>query len=395
MRVFRHHGDQKRRFRTVVPVVLTGVFAVGQFLSLPVTAYAEEGLYAVYVSDLKADRLDQTFTMEAKGASLTVSMADMMTTPVAVQENADGSRICCIADTYLQDMYIDSLNQMLKGIPAEGQKVYYLSKAKTSFIPYSEAGYYQVSEAGRLKVLNELHRMLVSDKRDNVKVTLGDDELQLMPPEIPEELAEDRYTLQGTCTTSYKGSSASRCNNVERAAANINMLILYPGQEISMSDAFLPRTAANGYKEAGAYMSGRVVQAMGGGICQVSSTVYNAAMNSGLTVTERHPHSMPVHDLPLGQDAAISAGSKDLKIRNDFDFPVLFETYTENKKLTVNIYTNALKTAGASFRLHAVKTGGLSANTYLEVSLNGVVLEDRFIGTSRYNPMLPDAEEED
>lgn len=395
MRVFRHHGDQKRIVRMVISAVLTGAFATLQFMALPVTACAAEGLYAVYVSDLKADRLDQTFTMEAKGASLTVSMADMMTMPVVVQENADGSKLCCIADTYLPDMYMDSLNQMLKGIPAEGQKVYYLSKEKTSFIPYSEAGYYQINEAGRSKILNELHRMLVSDKRDNVKVTLGDTELQLIPSEIPEELAADRYTLQGTCTTSYKGSSANRCNNVERAAANINMLILYPGQEISMNDAFLPRTAANGYREAGAYMNGRVIQAMGGGICQVSSTVYNAAMNSGLTVTERHPHSMPVHYLPLGQDAAISAGSKDLKIRNDFDFPVLFETYTENKKLTVNIYTNALKTAGASFRLHAVRTGSLSANTYLEVVLNGVVLEDRFIGTSRYNPMLPDTEEED
>lgn len=395
MRIFGHHGDWKRILRTAVLTAFAGVFALGQFLSLPVTAYAAEGLYAVYVSDLKADRLDQTFTMEAKGASLTVSMADMMTTPVVVQENTDGSKICCIADTYLQDMYMDSLNQILKGVPADGQKVYYLSKEKTSFIPYSEAGYYQVNEAGRSKILDELHRMLVSDKRDNVKVSLGDAELQLMPPEIPEELAADRYTLQGTCTTSYKGSSASRCNNVERAASNINMLILYPGQEISMNDAFRPRTSANGYRPAGAYMNGRVIQAIGGGICQVSSTVYNAAMNSGLTVTERHPHSMPVHYLPLGQDAAISAGSKDLKIRNDFDFPVLFETYTENKKLTVNIYTNALKTAGASFRLHAVKTGSLSANTYLEVSLNGVVLEDRFIGTSRYNPMLPDTEEED
>lgn len=393
MSVCTERNDQKGVIRMMLPVILACILAFGQLFFHSVTAYAAEGVYAVYVSDLKADRLDQTFTMEAKGASLTVSMADMMTTPVVIQENADGSKLCCIADTYLQDMYIDSLNEMLKGIPADGQKVYYLSKAKTSFIPYSEAGYYQVNEAGRLKILDELHRMLVSDKRDNVKVTLDDAQLQLIPPEIPEELAAERYTLQGTCTTSYKGSSASRCNNVERAAANINMLILYPGQEISMNDAFLPRTAANGYREAGAYLNGKVIQAMGGGICQVSSTVYNAAMNSGLTVTERHPHSMPVHYLPLGQDAAISAGSKDLKIRNDFDFPVLFETYTENKKLTVNIYTNALKTAGASFRLHAVKTGSLSANTYLEVSLNGVVLEDRYIGSSRYNPMLPDAEE--
>ena len=82
-----------------------------------------------------------------------------------------------------------------------------------------------------------------------------------------------------------------------------------PGQEVSVSTAILPRTSANGYREAGAYLNGETVMAIGGGICQVSSTVYNAVKNAGLVVLERHPHSMPVHYLPLGLDAAISSGS--------------------------------------------------------------------------------------
>ncbi len=142
-------------------------------------------------------------------------------------------------------------------------------------------------------------------------------------------------------------------------------------------------------------MSGKVVPAVGGGICQVSSTVYNAAMNSGLTVLERHPHSMPVHYLPLGMDAAISSGSKDLRIRNDYPFPVLFEAYTGGKNLTVNIYTSELMTAGTSYRLHAVRKGSLAAASYLEVTVNGVVTEDRALGTSRYSPMRTDDDDED
>ena len=118
-------------------------------------------------------------------------------------------------------------------------------------------------------------------------------------------------------------------------------------------------------------------------------------MNSGLTVLERHPHSMPVHYLPLGMDAAISSGSKDLRIRNDYAFPVMFEAYTEGKNLIVNVYTNELLTAGTSYRLHSVRKGGLAAAAYLEVTVNGVVTEDRSLGTSRYSPMRTDDEEDE
>ena len=93
--------------------------------------------------------------------------------------------------------------------------------------------------------------------------------------------------------------------------------------------------------------------------------------------------------------AAISRGSKDLRFRNDYPFPVLIEAYTEGKNLTVNIYTNELLTAGTSYRLHAVRKGSLAANAYLEISSDGAVVEDRFLGTSRYSPMLPDNEEEE
>ena len=76
---------------------------------------------------------------------------------------------------------------------------------------------------------------------------------------------------------------------------------------------------------------------LGGGVCQISSTVYNAVKNAGLTVVQRNPHSMPVSYLPKGLDAAIAAGSKDLKFRNDYTTPVVLYTDTSNKHLTVNV----------------------------------------------------------
>ena len=102
------------------------------------------------------------------------------------------------------------------------------------------------------------------------------------------------FVLAGSCTTSFSTSSSNRINNIKVAAGHLNNMIIMPGQEVSVSTAILPRTSANGYREAGAYLNGETVMAIGGGICQVSSTVYNAVKNAGLVVLERHPHSMPV-----------------------------------------------------------------------------------------------------
>ena len=170
-----------------------------------------------------------------------------------------------------------------------------------------------------------------------------------------------------------------------------------PGQEISVSDTIKPRTTANGYKSAGAYLNGRTVPAIGGGICQVSSTVYNAVKNAGLTVLERHPHSMPVHYLPLGLDAAISAGSKDLRFRNDYSAPVILQAYTEGKNLIVNCLVWNHDLNGRTFKLWSKETGSLSAKTYFTTYQDGVEVSTEYVGASYYmapKPADSDAEDE-
>lgn len=364
--------------------------------NMGLTAYAEEAAgipYSTTIAALKADAPGQRLIVAVQDAAFETTMAELGETAVAVQDNADGSRLCHIPDTSVLDAFLSEINTALSGVPA-GDAFYYYDTATGTFQTCPAVSYYQISEAGKQMIYLTLLEMLADKGTADRTVVMEETALELVSPEIPEEIALNRYSVKGSCITSMKGSSANRISNIQIAASNINQLVLYPGQEVSMNTAFRPRTSANGYREAGAYLNGKVVQALGGGICQVSSTVYNAAMNSGLTILERHPHSMPVHYLPLGMDAAISSGSKDLRIRNDYPFPVLFEAYTEGKNLTVNIYTNELLTAGTSYRLHAVSKGSLAANTYLEVSAGGTVIEDRFIGSSRYNPMLPDDEED-
>lgn len=195
------------------------------------------------------------------------------------------------------------------------------------------------------------------------------------------------YVLAGTSSSSFADSDANRCTNVEVAASRIHNRILMPGESLSASSAFLPRTKANGYKMAGVYLNGVHTLGMGGGVCQVSSDLYHAAMNAGLTVTERWPHSMPVPYAQLGLDAAIAQGYKDLKIRNDYDCPIAICAETDNKQLTVSIYVPGQSMGGKTYRLWAEQTGELSAKTWLTTYQNGAAVKTAYIGRSRYNPL--------
>lgn len=143
----------------------------------------------------------------------------------------------------------------------------------------------------------------------------------------------------GTFTTSYSTSSASRCKNVENGCRLINGTLLYPGDEFSTYDTIKPFTEANGYYPAGSYLNGKVVDSIGGGICQVSTTLYNAVLLSELEVTERNNHSMIIAYVKPSMDAAIAeSAGKDFRFTNNLDNPVYIEGHIEGKQITFTIY---------------------------------------------------------
>lgn len=380
---------QKSRAGIFLSAVLTAVLL---FSSMSLEARAEDVQYATTVAALKAEALPQKLVVNAQGVSFEKTMADFANVAVVVLDKTDGERICHIPDTTMLDAFVQEINTALMTVPA-GDAFYYYDEPSGTFQTYPGIYFQQVNAIGKVQIYQKLLEAIADKGAADKIVELDESSFDKVYAEIPEEVAANRYSLEGSCTTSLRGSSSNRIQNIQIAISKINQMVLLPGQEVSMDVVFLPRTRANGYREAGAYLNGKTVQALGGGICQASSTIYNAAMNSGLTVLERHAHSMSVSYLPLGMDAAISSGSKDLKLRNDYPFPVLFEGYTKGKNVTVNVYTNEPLTAGVGYRLHSVRTGSLSANSYLEISLNGAVTEDRFVATSRYNPHLPDEDE--
>lgn len=158
------------------------------------------------------------------------------------------------------------------------------------------------------------------------------------PKGSAEELAVVKDVL-GTFTTSYSTSGQARRANVENGTRLINGITLYPGDEFSTYNSVKPFTEANGYFPAGSYLNGKVVDSIGGGICQVSTTLYNAVLLSELEVTERHNHSMIVSYVEPSMDAAIAeSAGKDFKFKNNLNHPIYIEGTTQNRKVTFTIY---------------------------------------------------------
>ena len=225
-----------------------------------------------------------------------------------------------------------------------------------------------------------------------------------------EQLAKVKDVL-GTFSTSFRTSSANRSKNVSTGASHINGTVLYPGDTFSTYECVSPFSIENGYAMAGSYLNGKTVDSLGGGICQVSSTLYNAVLLSELEVVERSPHSMMVSYVQPSADAAIAGTYKDFKFKNSSDAPIYIEAYTtSDKKVVFTIYgqetrpanrtisyTNkVLSSTPAVTELHAdaaqgigyrvVESGhnGCKAELYKNVYIDGELQSSEKVNKSNY-----------
>ena len=190
-----------------------------------------------------------------------------------------------------------------------------------------------------------------------------------------EDLAKVKDVL-GTYTTSYKTSGSSRSANVANGCSLINGTTLYPGEEFNVLDTITPFTEANGYFPAGSYLNGIVVESIGGGICQVSTTLYNAVLLAELEVTERHNHSMIVNYVSPSADAAIAeSGGKNFRFINNTQYPIYIEGYTSSDKhITFTIYGVETRDAGrkVAFKSEVLETTPASADEFVTDSTQGI-----------------------
>lgn len=216
-----------------------------------------------------------------------------------------------------------------------------------------------------------------------------------------------------TFSTRYDASNAPRTTNLKLAAGKINGTVLGAGEEFSYNKIVGERTIAAGYKEAKIYASGEVVDGLGGGICQISSTLYNAAVLANLDITQRRNHQFVTSYLPAGRDATVVYGSQDFKFKNSRKYPVKIEMTVangmakatlygikENPDYEVSIQTSTVSTipfattyqddntlpAGTE-KVKQKGANGLVTQTYKIVKQNGTVVSKTLLSKDVYNAM--------
>ena len=178
----------------------------------------------------------------------------------------------------------------------------------------------------------------VNESKDDTSVIHVSAKTAVEKPKISKEMAERCKDKIGTFSTTFNAGNVNRSKNLANAARLISGSVIYPGETFSVHDAISPLTEENGYYAAASYNQGKVEDTLGGGVCQVSTTLYNAVLRAELEVVERSPHSMAVSYVKPSMDAAIAGDYKDFKFKNNTDVPVFIQGGTYSGTIYFTIY---------------------------------------------------------
>ena len=251
---------------------------------------------------------------------------------------------------------------------------------------------------------------IISEDKDEYVIPLK----ITVPGKTLSDLGEEAFPDElGTYTTRYDPTNKNRSNNLEISAKKINGTIIMPGETFSYNQTVGERTIAEGYKEAGAYSGGRVVQDVGGGICQTSSTLYNAVLLANLEIVDRSNHQFLTSYVPAGRDATVAWGSIDFQFKNTREYPIKIEASVKNGVCTMSIYgikeeteyEVVIQPVVLSYIPYTTKyeddptleegkevveqSGytGCTSETYRIIKLNGEVVSKTLLSKDTYDPM--------
>ncbi|MBP2071091.1 VanW family protein [Thermoanaerobacterium butyriciformans] len=214
-------------------------------------------------------------------------------------------------------------------------------------------------------------------------------------------------------STQFNTGDANRSENLAVAAKAINGKLLMSGQIFSLNKTLGPRIIQNGYKEAPVIIGNKLVPDIGGGVCQVATTLYNAALRADLKIDERYHHTFPVGYVSPGQDATISGDVLDLKFENPTKYPIYIESYISGNNFVVNLYgyneapgkridiyseivekyepkvtyVDDPTLPEGTLKVDVEKHTGYKVNTYRLIYENNVLLKKEFLYTDIYKPV--------
>lgn len=235
-----------------------------------------------------------------------------------------------------------------------------------------------ITSEGNIQIVDDIKgfKLNISKIEENIKESIesgvkGNIILEAPVEEITASITADTLkpidTKLASFSTSFASSSASRAHNIELAAKAINGSLLMPKEVFSFNDYVGERTKDRGFKVAPVLEDGNYKPGVGGGICQVSTTLYKTALDSGIKIIERKNHGLPPSYIGLGLDATVSWGNVDLKFQNTLEYPIFIEAYIKDKNLHINIYSNSSL---------ADRTYNIKNSIYMKIPPKTEIIED-------------------
>ena len=224
------------------------------------------------------------------------------------------------------------------------------------------------------KALND-----ISDEPISISVEVDVDKQSLDP-----ELLKSVNTKISTYSSTFP-VGIPRAKNVELATSKVDKALLMPGDEFSFTDKVSPVISSSGYVNATVFLNSKPVDGIGGGICQVSSTLYNTLLLAGIMPTARRNHRIEVGYVPIGLDATMAEDLIDFKFVNTLDYPIYINAYTKNGTLTIEFWSNENALNGMTYKPSVKHVSGKKYQTYLlGYDANGSLVYNEYIDTSTY-----------
>lgn len=190
------------------------------------------------------------------------------------------------------------------------------------------------------KIINELKEKIENDKEKDIDIKIPFD---TKSPKLKYKELSQINGVISSFQTDYRTSVRSRAWNVELSASKIDNQLLMPGEEVSFLQKIGKITYSEGFRPAPVIINNEYKNGIGGGVCQVSTTLYNALLEGNVEIKERSNHTFPAKYVPIGRDATVGDTSPDLKYKNNYPFPIFIKTYAQNGILTAKVYGDTTK----------------------------------------------------
>ena len=401
-----------------------GIYA-GDFALGGLTKEQAEKEFASYVSALE----ERSITLDVVGNKVETTAKELgyaCANTDALQEAEEYAAGGCLIRQYMERKDLEKkpvhisleagvdetavqafVEEQCSGLPGEPQDAA-ITRVNGKFEITPEQSGMAVDVKATIDALNK-----ALEKESNAAVSV-DAVVSEQQPKIKKADLESISDVLGTCTTAYASSGASRSGNIANGVSKINGHVLMPGETLSGYECMHPFTIENGYFTAAAYENGQVVDSVGGGVCQIATTLYDASLAAELEITQRQNHSMIVTYVKPSMDAAIAGTYKDIKITNNYSTPIYIEGTTAGKTLTFTIYGKETRPANRKVEYisetlsktdpgepqrkvdNSLKPGqtkqvqsahiGYKSRLWKVVTVDGVEKERTILHTDTYNP---------